>query len=69
LVVRYIPEDGGSVPGNWSHEISYGNKIYSFCWDQDRPEALRSAEMDKKGLCRVAIRNNKFVVLFPKLGN
>jgi hypothetical protein len=67
LVVRYVPEPGGSVSGNWSHEITQGGRTNRFPWDQGRPGALPSAEWGGKGLCRVAVRDGKFVVLFPPL--
>jgi hypothetical protein len=67
LVVRYIPESGDSISGNWSHEIVHQGKTYSFLWDQDRPNAIRSVEWERKGLCRVGIQGGKFVVLFPCL--
>jgi hypothetical protein len=67
LVVRYIPEDGSSVSGNWSHGITHAGKTYHFPWSKDLLSKVPSAEWDKKGLCRVAIRDGKLAVLFPKL--
>jgi hypothetical protein len=67
LAIRYIPEKGGSVSGNWSHEIISHGKTYSFHWDQDAPNNIRSSEWKSKGLCRVAIRAGKFSVVFPEL--
>jgi hypothetical protein len=66
LVIRYIPEKGGRVAGHW-HVLTVGGRAYSFSWDQDRPDAIRSAVWEKKGLCRVAVRGGKFAVLFPDL--
>jgi hypothetical protein len=67
LVIRFIPEDGGSVSGNWSHDVIHAGRTTTWCWDQDRPDAIRSAEWDRNGLCRVAVQKNGFTVLFPKL--
>jgi hypothetical protein len=65
LAVRYIPGPGGSVSGNWEHHITHGGRMYRFRWGQDRPGAIRSAEWEREGLCRVAVRDERFVVLFP----
>jgi hypothetical protein len=67
LVVRYLPEIGGRIAGNWSHEIVLAGERYTYSWDQDRPDSIRSAEWEKKGLCRVAIRGGRFSVAFPTL--
>jgi hypothetical protein len=72
LVLRYVPEKGGSVSGNWSHEITHRGKTYrfhwgQFYWNQGRPGAVPSVEWAAKGLCRVAVREGKFAVLFPHL--
>jgi len=66
LVIRYVPEKGGSIPGNWSHEITHG-ATYSFHWGQAGRGHIRSDEWEEKGLCRVAIRDDKFAVIFPSL--
>jgi hypothetical protein len=65
LVIRYIPEDGGSVSGNWSHKITHRGTTNTYAWNDDGPNAIRSADWARQGLCRVGIRNGKFVVLFP----
>jgi hypothetical protein len=44
------------VSGNFSHQVTHEGKTHSYHWGQDGPNA---------GLCRVGIRNGKFVVLFP----
>ncbi len=67
LVLRYVPEKGGSVSGNWSHEITHRGKTYHFHWDQGRPGTVPSADWAEKGLCRVAVREGTFAVLFPDL--
>jgi hypothetical protein len=56
LVIRFIPEEGGSIAGSSAHEINYRGRTYRFSWDQDKPGSIRSAEWEKKGLCRVAVR-------------
>jgi hypothetical protein len=66
LVIRYVPPEGSRVEG-WSHDITWQGKTYCFSWDQERPEAIRSADWEEKGLCRVAVRDSKFVILFPAL--
>ena len=67
LVIRYRPRRESRIEGNWSHTIEHGGKRHEFVWRQDEPGAVRSAEWEKKGLCRVGIRDGKFVVLFPRL--
>jgi hypothetical protein len=67
LAIRYIPEKGGSVSGNWSHKIIYQGKTYSFYWDQGDPNNIRSPEWESKDHCRVAIRAGKLLVVFPEL--
>ena len=52
----------GSGWHNW-HEITYRGKTYSFSEDEDEQPSV----WDKKGLCRVKIAKNRFVVLFPEL--
>ena len=67
LVIRYVPEKGAEVSGNWSHEITYEGKTYSFHWDQDNPDNIRSVDWESKGLCQVTIREDRFLVVFPQL--
>jgi hypothetical protein len=47
---------GGSVSGSFSQQTAHEGKTHSYDWGQDGPKA---------GLCRVAIRDGKFVRLFP----
>ncbi len=65
LTMRYVPRKGERVAGNWTHEITHGGTRRRFFWDQDSPDALPSAEMESRGLCRVAVRGGKFVVVYP----
>jgi hypothetical protein len=67
LVFRYLPEKDGSVSGNWSHDINYRHRTYTFHWDQSRVDVIPSAIWEKKGLCRVAVANERFFVVFPRL--
>jgi hypothetical protein len=67
LVIRYIPEEGESIAGNWGHEIIHRGRIFRFGWDQDKPDSIRSAEWEKKGLCRIAVRESQLEVIFPRL--
>jgi hypothetical protein len=52
---------GGSVSVNFSHQVTHEGKTHSYAWNQDGP----NADWARKGLCRVGIRNGKFIVLFP----
>jgi hypothetical protein len=66
LVVRFIPNDGGKPSGHWSHSITCGGKEDWFGWDDC---GRRGAPLDwSLGLCRLAVRDGKFDVLFPRLG-
>jgi len=67
LIIRYVPNDGGSISGNFAHEIHQDGKAYSFHWDDDRPQSETGNPWQDKGLCRVAIQDRKFKVLFPTL--
>ena len=67
LIIRYVPNDGGSISGNFAHEIHQDGKAYSFHWDDDRPQSEIGNPWQDKGLCRVAIQDRKFKVLFPTL--
>jgi hypothetical protein len=60
LIVRYSPPNGESISGNWAHTIVCRGYVRSYPWNEEPPN-----DFEKKGLCRVAIREGKFVVLFP----
>jgi hypothetical protein len=53
---RLVIRSGGSISGNFSHQVTHEGKTHSYHWGQDGPNA---------GLCRVGVRNGKFVLLFP----
>jgi hypothetical protein len=66
LVIRYLPSEGGGVSGSWGHAITHAGKTYRYRWDQGRPDTVRSAEWEAKGLCRVAVEGGKLCVRFPR---
>jgi hypothetical protein len=68
LVIRYNPPSGQRISGNWGHEITQRGNTHTFLWDQSRPSAIRSSEWKSKGLCRMAVRGDKFTLVFPPLG-
>src|SRR5262249_8975055 len=53
LVIRFTPEGGGSLAGNWSHTICFRQQAASFGWYHGA--AIPPAEWETQGLCRVAI--------------
>ena len=57
LALRYIPPRGEGVPGNWCYHVTYGGKSYRY----------GLSESVHQGLCRVAVRDGKFAVVFPNL--
>jgi hypothetical protein len=61
IVFEFIPRMPDQKWHNW-HSIVYGNRAYGF---QER-EGIAS-EWQTKGLCRMTIKEDRLVVLFPKL--
>jgi hypothetical protein len=61
LVVRFVAEAEGVPAGNWGHFITRAGKTCCFGW----PDA--GGPGWAQGLCRMAVRDGKFVVLFPAL--
>jgi hypothetical protein len=61
LVVRFITESGAAPSGNWCHFITRAGKTCCFGWPDE------GAPGGAQGLCRMAVRDGKFVVLFPSL--
>src|SRR5262249_15258494 len=59
LVVRYVPPKGEPISGNWSHEVTHQGMTHGFRWAEQAGWAA-------KGLCRVAVRGDRFVVVFPR---
>lgn len=71
LVIRYIPEAGGSLSASWEHDwehwVTHRGKSHRFRWDQKGPEGIRSTELDRNGLCGIAVRKGGFVIVFPSM--
>jgi hypothetical protein len=65
LVIRCSPPAGEVFGGNWSHDLTHGGRTWTYPWDPERPGAIPSSEWVTKGLCRVAVRGNKFKCVFP----
>jgi hypothetical protein len=71
IVIRFVPvvypweEKPASLWHNY-HEIIYHHKLYRFSVASP-VDPLTPTEWNEKGLCRLRVENDKFVVLFPKL--
>jgi hypothetical protein len=65
VVVRYSLGPGPSTAPGSTIYISHGDDIASFCWGGDSPHSIEPAVWHQKGLCRLAIQDGKFRVLFP----
>jgi hypothetical protein len=63
LAIVFFPGPGNSSRWHNWHTISYGGKRYTF----SEKESKEPTVWDEKGLCRVKIEDDKFVVLFPEL--
>jgi hypothetical protein len=61
VIVRNSPGTGCTSP----ILITYGHDVEAFCWGGDSLQSIEPAVWRKKGLCRLAIRDGKFKVLFP----
>jgi len=61
LVIRL---DGESTHDNFAHHIYHAGEDAKFHWGQS-DEAIPT-KWDVKGLCRIAIRDGKFEVVFPQ---
>jgi hypothetical protein len=66
LVLRLCFKDDRDF-GDWSHKVTCHGNIYTYQWDPDSQGALPAADLKSKGLCRLAIKDGKFAVLFPRL--
>jgi hypothetical protein len=62
LVIRL---DGQSARGNFAHYVEHAGRRAQYYWGQDDAPHDRPTEWDKKGLCRIAIKDGKLKVLFP----
>lgn len=70
LVIRLIPGDGTNLWGNYGHEIAFGGYVYRFSWEDqesDTRDQSQPSAWDLHGLCRLAIKNDRFHVTFPSL--
>jgi hypothetical protein len=66
FVIRLVPKRG-PVPGDGSeYQLTHAGKTETYRWGEDRAGATPSADGSQEGLCRVAIRDGKFHILFPK---
>jgi hypothetical protein len=63
FIFRYLPPAGERVSGQQAHAVTHGRKWQRFCWDRD----IQASEWEEKGLCRIAIGNNAFEVVWPPL--
>lgn len=63
LIVRYHPPDGRSISGPWTHRIVYHGIMKSVHCQVDEPDGMPLAEFEQQGLCRIAIKDGKFVLL------
>jgi hypothetical protein len=59
LIVRYAPPNREGISGNWCHTVVCRGFVHSYPWNEE------PNDFEKKGLCRVALREGKFVMLFP----
>ena len=67
IVIRYVPEKGKRLLGRWEHEIRRNGRVYTFDLNQSSPPGITSAGWKEKGLCRIAVRDGRFEVLWPPL--
>jgi hypothetical protein len=60
-----IQLDGESARGNFSHQIHHDAKELDYYWGENGLDNDQPTKWETQGLCRVAIRDGEFVVLFP----
>jgi hypothetical protein len=63
IVSRYLPGMDKKALWIWDYELVHGNNISGAYSDQEKWDAN---QRENRGLCRIAIRNGKFAVVFPK---
>jgi hypothetical protein len=61
FTVRCLPYAGSTFPSELRHEIKHAGRTREFEW------RANPTQWEQKGLCRVAVRNDKFEVLWPPL--
>lgn len=59
--------DGESASGNFSHRLYHGNEHLEFHWDNNKLPKNQPSQWDANGLCRIAIRDKKFHIVFPTI--
>jgi hypothetical protein len=64
FVIRYSRKPW---PDDWRHQIHYGKTTYGNFCTRSFPRDFSFAEWEKRGLCRVAVRNGGFAILWPPL--
>jgi hypothetical protein len=57
--------DGANARGNFKHSIVHAGQLKRYKWDQGNPAASERTRWNVRSLCRVAIVDGKFRVLFP----
>src|SRR5262249_50892515 len=62
LVIRL---DGASARGHFSHHVYHRGGKADFYWGHGHLSQDQPTKWDIKGLCRIAIKDGKFRVLFP----
>jgi hypothetical protein len=50
-----------------SHDLTVAGRVHHFSWDETKAENFPLAQWQRNGLCRLAIRNDRFDVLWPPL--
>ena len=67
FVVRYTLPDGKAKIHDWCHKIKYANTIYDNYCRKSFPQDIGSTEWEERGLCRIAVCDGKFAILWPPL--
>jgi hypothetical protein len=67
FVLRLLIENDRDFGGHFSHTVISQGTVYIFHWHPDSQRAVPAADLKSKGLCRLAIKDEKFAVLFPSL--
>jgi hypothetical protein len=62
LIIRL---DGESARGNFGHRIYHGKERLHLYWGENKLPENQPSEWDAKGLCRIAIKDKQFHILFP----
>lgn len=69
VVIRFVgsafPTGAPTLCHNW-HAIRFRDRFWTF-WTRSREGGERPTKWNERGLCRIAIADDKLLVLFPKL--